>query len=160
MRSLLKFSVFIGCLIAIIYGVNKTVPAQHLPWRPLNPAAPLGMATKTQLLSLSLSPSKRCMDMADALKPLASGGAEPHRPSGDKANASCGWDVARNVVSSEGINFEPDAVNMQCPLSIASYLWTREINRIAIEEFDQPISTITHLGTYACRRQNGNKSGQ
>jgi len=131
MRLLLKFAVFIGLLLGVGYGLDKTVPPQHLPWRSLNPTAPLGFATKTQIMRLSLSPSKSCMDMAADIKPLVSQAAEPHRPAKRGVNKSCGWDVARNVRQSAGIKLAPDTVNMQCPLSVASYLWTREINTIA-----------------------------
>ncbi len=155
MARLLKLAVFFGLLLAIGYGINKFVPQQHLPWRALNPDAPLGMATKTQLLRLSLSPSKTCMNMASQISTLQSRPADPHRP-----NKTCGWDIARHVSQSMSIKLAPDEVDMQCPLSIASHLWMREINQIAIDEFGSPVTTIIHFGTYACRRQVGNGSGQ
>lgn len=160
MQLLLKFLIFTGLLFGIGSVVNKTIPPQHLPWRNLNPAAPLGFATKTQILRLSLSPSKGCMDMAANISPLLSSAAEPHRPYTSGKNQNCGWDIARNITHSAGIKLTPDAVNMQCPLSIASYLWTREINKIAMEDLGSPITAIVHFGTYSCRRQNGNNSGQ
>jgi len=133
MRLWLKLGVFFALLFGGLYGINKIVPAQHLPWRQLNPELPLGLSTKTQLLRLSLSPSKSCMNMASAVKPL---------------------------IHSAGVKLAPDAVNMQCPLSIGSYLWTREINKIAMEELGSPVTAIIHFGTYSCRKQNGNGSGQ
>ena len=157
MRHSLKLLIFFTIMIGAGFAANETVPSQHLPWRSLNPEAPLGFATKSQLLQLSLSPSKRCMDMAADVVHLQSIAAEPHRPAKYK---TCGWDIAREVSQSAGIKFSPDAVNMQCPLSIASYLWTREIKEIAREEFGSSITAITHYGTYSCRRQNGNNSGQ
>lgn len=160
MRALLKLLIFTGLLIIVIYSLNRAVPAQHLPWRALNPAAPLGFATKAQLLSLSLSPSKRCIDMAGNLTLLVSIEKEPHRPHKHAEKKVCGWDVARQVSQSAGLNLEPQSAIMQCPLSIGTYLWTREINKIAMEELGQPVIAITHFGTYACRRQNGNNSGR
>jgi len=150
-RGLIGFAVIFGAG----YAANETIPPQHLIWRSLNPNAPLGFATKGQILQLSLSPSKRCMDMASGLDRLLSTPAQAHRP-----NKTCGWDVARNVTHSAGIKLAPDAANMQCPLSIASYLWTREINKVALEEFGHSVTAIVHFGTYSCRRQNGNSSGQ
>jgi len=97
------------------------------------------------------------MDMAAGIGHLHSNAVDPHRPAKYK---SCGWDVAREVRQSADIKLAPDAVNMQCPLSIASYLWMREIDEIAKEEFGRSISAIQHFGTYSCRRQNGNNSGQ
>ncbi|MEP1231640.1 MAG: extensin family protein [Litorimonas sp.] len=133
---------------------------QHLPWRHLSPEAPLGFATKTQFLRLSLSPSNMCMDMAESIKPLSSAAVLPHRPYTTNSRRVCGWDVARNVSQSANIKLSPDAVNMQCPLSVASYLWMREIDKIAKKDLGSSISEVIHYGTYSCRKQNGNTSGQ
>ena len=136
--------------------LNRYVPAQHLPWRKLNPAAPIGFATKTQFLRLSLSPSSICMDMAHDIDRFESSPAEPKRP--DK---TCGWDIARVVYSSQDITLTPDKdANMQCPLSIGVFMWLREIDQIARQDFGEGLKKIHHVGTYSCRRQNGNNSGQ
>ena len=157
MRFSLKLLIFFVLMFGAGYVANEKIPSQHLLWRSLNPEAPLGFATRSQLLQLSLSPSKRCMDMAAGIGHLHSNAVAPHRPANYK---TCGWDVAREVRQSADIKLAPDAVNMQCPLSIASYLWMREIDEIAKEEFGRSISAIQHFGTYSCRRQNGNNSGQ
>ena len=135
--------------------MNYFVPKQHLPWRGLDPAAPLGFATKTQLLRLSLSPSSSCMDMANALETLRSVPAEPHRP-----NKTCGWTIARDVSAAHKISLAPEAAQMQCPLSIGAALWMREVQALSRQYFEQDITKIHHFGTYSCRRQNGNSSGQ
>jgi len=48
---------------------------------------------------------------------------------------------------------------MQCPLSVGVYLWQREVNALAEKHFNQQLAKIHHYGTYSCRRQRGNGSG-
>ena len=48
---------------------------------------------------------------------------------------------------------------MQCPLSLGSYIWSREINAHAQKYLGAGLSEIYHAGTYSCRRQRGNGSG-
>ena len=154
-RPLLIKTVVIAALVLGAVAMNYVVPKQHLPWRGLDPAAPLGFATKTQLLRLSLSPSSSCMDMASSLETLRSAKAKPHRP-----NKTCGWTIARDVSAAHDINLAPDAAQMQCPLSIGTALWMREVQALSRQYFGQDMVKIHHFGTYSCRRQNGNNSGQ
>ena len=49
---------------------------------------------------------------------------------------------------------------MQCPLAVGSYMWLREVNRLATTHFGSELKKVHHVGTYSCRRQNGNSSGQ
>jgi len=50
--------------------------------------------------------------------------------------------------------------NMQCPLAVGSYMWLREANMLAITHLGSKLKKVHHVGTYSCRRQNGNSSGQ
>ena len=49
---------------------------------------------------------------------------------------------------------------MQCPLSVASFLWLREVQALTEARFGQPLAKVHHMGTYSCRRQRGNGSGR
>jgi len=122
---------FIAIISAITIGLDRNVPPQHLPWKQLNPEAPLGFATSSQVLRMSLSPSDVCMDMARDAKGFDSIPADPR-----ETGSVCGWEIARVVYGSEAAALRPGEANMQCPLAIGSYM------------------------TYSCRRQNGNNSGQ
>jgi len=143
-------------LIAASIGIvlDKTLPHQHVPWRSLDPEAPLGVATKSQFMRLALSPSKTCMDMARDTQALNSVPADPHKP-----NKTCGWKIARTVYGSDAARLKPGEANMQCPLAIGAYIWLRELNVLAQTHFGTELSKIHHVGTYSCRRQNGNDSG-
>ena len=154
-RSLRVKIVIIAALFIGAAVINLVAPKQHLPWRALDPAAPLGWGTKAQFMRLSLSPSSVCMDMASSLETLRSAKAKPHRP-----NKTCGWTIARDVSAAHDINLAPDAAQMQCPLSIGTALWMREVQALSRQYFGQDMVKIHHFGTYSCRRQNGNNSGQ
>jgi len=147
--------IFISAL-AIVLGVvmDRTLPIQHLPWRTLNPEAPPGFATQSQLMRLALSPSKSCMDMARSVQNLNSVPSDSHKP-----NRTCGWKIARTVYGSNAATLVPGEANMQCPLAIGSYMWMRELGGLAQDHFGTSLSKIHHVGTYSCRRQNGNNSG-
>jgi len=155
MKGIIRVSIFILLLVGVLIFVNTKVPAQHVPWRTLNPEAPLGFATKTQLLRLALGPSDTCMTMARTTDRLHSVPAEPRN-----SHSVCGWDVARFVDGTDTLTLSPGEVSMQCPLSIGSYIWLGEIERLALEHFESPLVKIHHMGTYSCRRQVGNGSGR
>lgn len=150
----LKF--LLTLLIAVAAGVtaNHTLPAQHLVWRKLNPDAPIGLATKVQLMRVSLSPSKSCLTLAEGSGNPIGTPAEPHRP-GDV----CGWDVALTHDVMSRVKLSPRNVTMQCPLTLGTYIWTREIDALAQKYFKTGLKKLHHAGTYSCRRQIGNGSG-
>ena len=155
-----KRSVFLGFIVILLslaagFVLDRTLAQQHLPWRSLNPDAPVGFATKAQFMRLALSPSNTCMDMAQNTTHLKSAAVEPHKP-----NKTCGWNVARTVSGNETVSLKPAEAHMQCPLSLGSYIWMRELNALAQQHFETDLKTIHHVGTYSCRRQNGNSSGQ
>ena len=150
--------IFVTAAVLIMISTivaDRTLAEQHLPWRKLNPEAPPGFATKGQLLRLALSPSKTCMDMARNARTLNSVPSEPH-----KLNNTCGWNVARSVSGSTAAVLVPKDADMQCPLSIGSYIWMRELDELAQKHLGSDIMNIHHFGTYSCRRQNGNSSGE
>lgn len=147
------------CLL--FYGINRYVPAQHLPWKTLDTSRPIGAATKTQLMRLSLSKSQSCMSLASETEGFVSSPADPKAgPSKGDGKNVCGWDIARIVYGQDDITLSGKAVKMQCPLSVAAFLWTREIDKIAKERYGEGLAKIHHMGTYSCRRQNGNNSGK
>ena len=154
-RPVLIFTIFIAIAALIIVALDRNVPHQHLPWKPLNPEAPLGFATQTQFLRMSLAPSKSCMDMARDVDGLNSIPADPR-----ETKSVCGWEVARVVYGSKAATLRPGEANMQCPLAIGTYMWLREIDVLAKKHLGSELKKIHHVGTYSCRRQNGNDSGR
>lgn len=147
--GLLAIFAIAGCVVADI-----TLPHQHLPWRTLNPDAPVGAATQFQLFRLTLSPSQTCMDMAEKAATFNSSKAPPNDGPG-----LCGWKIARLVKGSSSARLA-GAADMQCPLSVGTYIWLREVDELAQKRFGSGVKSVTHFGTYSCRRQNGNSSGK
>ena len=152
---------FISFLVGgTIWTVDRYVPPQHLFWKPLDTSRPLGFATKRQLMNLNFLPSKSCMKLITETEGFKTVVADPKRPTSGAGKGVCGWDVAQVVYGTEDILFAPGESNMQCPLAVAVYLWQREVDALALKHFEQPLAKIHHYGTYSCRRQRGNGSGQ
>lgn len=151
---------FIGIIGGGFWAVNRYVPPQHLFWKPLDTNRPLGFASKQQLFALSFKPSRNCMNLVRDTKGFKTVIADPKRPKSGPGKDVCGWDVARVVYGTDDILFAPGESNMQCPLSVAVFLWQREIDSLAQKHFDQPLAKIHHYGSYSCRRQRGNGSGK
>lgn len=151
---LLKFLIFCFLIGGIGWGVDRSAPHQHLPWRTLGPDRPLGMATKMQLMKVQFSSNEKCRYLAVTAENLSSVPAEPKRIQGKP----CGWDVARVHFGSEAVPLSPGEATMQCPLSLGNYIWSREIDRAAQKRFGANLTEIYHAGTYSCRRQRGNGS--
>ena len=154
-RPILTFTIFVALAAMTGLAMDRNIPQQHLPWRKLNPEAPLGFATSSQFLRMSLEPSKVCMDMARDASGFKSIPADPK-----KTKSVCGWNVARVVYGSEAGTLRPGEANMQCPLAVGTYMWLREINTAAQNHLGSDLKKVHHVGTYSCRRQNGNNSGQ
>ena len=151
---------FIAILGSGLWAVNRYVPPQHLLWKPLDTNRPLGFATKQQLFVLNLKPSKTCLALAKNTTGFKTAAAKPQRPTSGAGKGVCGWDVALDVSGTSDVSFAPSETQMQCTLSVAAYLWQREVDALARKYFDQPLAKIHHYGSYSCRRQRGNGSGQ
>lgn len=154
-RRWLRAAFVLWIVIATVWTFNRIIPNEHLPWRPLDPERPIGLATKGQLLRLAVSPSAQCMSLARDIVNFETIPSDPR-----EADGPCGWDVARLVYSYDQTTLSPGEANMQCPLSVATFLWMRELNRLAENQFGQPVTKLHHMGTYSCRKQRGNGSGQ
>ncbi len=151
---------FISLIGGSFWAIDRYVPPQHLFWKPLDTNRPLGFASKQQLLALNLKPSQTCMDLVRDTAGFKTVVADPKRPKTGAGKDICGWDVARVVYGTEDVIFAPGESNMQCPLSVAVFLWQREVNTLSETHFGQPLAKIHHYGSYSCRRQRGNGSGQ
>ncbi len=160
-RAMFIWVIFLTLFGGSAYVVDTYVPPQHLSWKRLDTSRPLGLATKSQLLRLSLGSSERCMNLARDTFGFVSIPADPKSgPLSGAGKNVCGFDIARVVYGQDETILQPGEANMQCPLSVATYLWTREIGIIAKDRYGVGLAKIHHMGTYSCRRQNGNNSGR
>jgi len=153
-RPAIIWAVVLAVIAGGIYYAENNIDNQHLPWRAIDAEAPVGLATRTQLLRLSISPSSTCQAIAIAAATMNSVPAEPQN-----THETCGWTHARIMYGSDAGDLKGEST-MQCPLSIGTYIWLREVDALAREYLSADIAKIHHAGTYSCRRQNGNNSGQ
>lgn len=138
--------------------VDRTVPPRHLPWKPLNVEAPIGLATGTKITLIAMGPSSVCLDKLGEAQSLSAIRAAPKKDGG-KGNGACGWKIATTMTSASGSSFRPRQVTAQCPLVLASYIWLRQVDEHARKYLGSGLKKTHHAGTYSCRRQNGNSSG-
>jgi len=151
-------SKFLWALIlfcAIGFGLFKVADAkiapQHLFWKPLSLNAPNGIATKSQLLKLSLAPRSHCLALIQSeAKDTVYTALEPSR-----TDRGCGWDVSLQSSQMAGIRFRPDTMDSLCPMQAASYIWLRNIDQSAQSILGAKIKRIHHYGTYSCRNIAG-----
>ena len=155
-RSPIVYGVLCLVLAGLFVAVDRTIPSQHLVWRQLDTNAPLGFATSSQLMRVSLSPNSICRYHAESAETLQSKAADPHRPEG----SSCGWGTARVYNGSSDVKLRPADPVMQCPMTLASHIWLRDVDTHAQKFFGSKLVSVHHAGTYSCRRQVGNDSGQ
>ena len=145
---LFAFVLFLGLL------ADRFVAPRHLPWKPLDMEAPIGLATGTKITLLTLRPSSACLGKLDEATHLNYVQAAPK-----KDGKTCGWKVAATITKTSGTSFRPKQVTGQCPLMLASYIWLRQVDKDARKYLGTSLKKTHHAGTYACRRQRGNSSG-
>lgn len=140
-----------GFLWAGYVLANRFVPSQHLPWRQVDLNADIGLATKTQLFKLSLSPRKQCTALMETTARKTVYETLPEKT----ADRGCGWQVALEATQSNGVSFRPADMTALCPMSAASYIWLREVDKFAEDIFGSGLKRIHHFGTYSCRNIAG-----
>ena len=142
-------------LVLLLLGLvaDRFVAPRHLPWRPLDMDAPIGLATGTKITLIAFAPSKVCLNK------LAEANHLSHTQAAPKHQGHCGWSVATTMTEANRVSFRPHTVTQQCPLMIASYIWLGDVDKQARTLLGSPLVKVHHAGTYSCRRQRGNGSG-
>lgn len=126
------------------------VPAQHLPWRPLSLADPVGIATRTKVRGLS---GRACRTV------LARGGVAFNPMPDRDAGGFCQVRDAGVLVGGSA-PLRPAAPQMTCRQTLAFSLWERQVVQpLAFSLLDSGVVRIEHYGAYACRRQYGAAEG-
>lgn len=146
---LLLFVTLIVVILAHLYA-----PPQHVPWKPLDMEADIGLATGSKITLVSLAPSAVCLRKLEAAKHLEFSRAEPKRE-----QKKCGWKIATTMTEASDVSFKPRDVTSQCSVMLASYIWLRDVDKAAEKYLGSGLQSIHHAGTYSCRRQRGNNSG-
>lgn len=72
--------------------LDRYLPPEHLPWKPLDIDAPIGLATGFKIGLISLAPSSVCLDKLASAKQLDYQVITP------KKQGVCGWKVATTML--------------------------------------------------------------
>lgn len=138
-------------LAATIIWANAAAPPQDLPWKPLRLADPPGLATDAKL-------ARALADPAACRAVLRKGGVRfvesPPRREGDCRQLDA-------VRLSGGVTpLSPAAPVMTCRQALSYAFWDRHSLRPAAQELlGEPLATVDHMGTYACRNMYGAERG-
>ena len=140
-------------LAAGFLAADAYTPPQHLPWKPLRLADPIGAASGMKIAKLENDPVA-CRAV------LTEGGVttaeHPPRDNGDFCTIT-------NALSVRGgtTPLRPAAPVMTCPVALSFALWERQVLQPAARAIlGAEVAAIDHYGTYACRRVYGQEGGR
>jgi hypothetical protein len=140
------------CAAALALLVDRAVPPQHLPWKPLRMDDPIGRATAWKIARLEDDPV-RCLALLDEA------GVRTRRVPDRNDGGFC---VVENAVQIEGglTPLAPKGLVMRCPVAVGLALWDRQVLRPAARrELGADTIRIDSFGTYACRRMYHARTG-
>ena len=128
---------------------------EDLPWTPLDLSQPMGLFTGRKLAGLA-DDGARCRALLDRAG-VAHISLPPHR-----GETGCGYDDAvRLSADRDQIGLEPASVGMSCPVAAALKLWEWHVVQPAAQRLlGQPVASITHYGSYSCRRLYWRSTGE
>ena len=142
-------------LLLIVAGLvvmlaERWVPPQHLPWRPLELAHPVGLFTRVKLNRAEGTGCRAILQRGDVeFRDVA------EQTSGD----FCSKKDAGRLVG--GAVLRPAGPVMTCKSALALSIWERQVVRpAAAEVLGARLAAIDHYGSYACRRQYGAAHGR
>lgn len=126
---------------------------QDMPWTALDLAQPIGLFTGRKLAALTREP-----EQCHALLTRA---GVPHARMKPGGAGQCGYsDAVRLKADAQAIALSPASVAPSCPVAAALKLWEWHVVQPAAQRFlGQPVETITHFGSYSCRRLYGRGEG-
>ncbi|WHO40360.1 extensin family protein [Sphingobium sp. AP49] len=152
LRALVIFAVILG-LLWTGYALLRQRP-QDLPWTKLDLAQPVGLFTGRKLAALT-GDRAQCLALLEqagvAYTPMQRGGGE----------GQCGYADAVRLKGERGaIGLSPAGVAPSCPVAAALRVWEWQVVQPAAQRlFGQPVRSITHFGSYSCRRMYGRSQG-
>lgn len=142
----------IALLLGTGYALLRRRP-QDLPWTDLDLAQPIGLFTGRKLAALTGEPD-RCRALLDR-----AGVAYSRVQPGGKGRCAYA-DAVRLKPAGDSIALAPASVAPSCPVAAALKLWEWHVVQPAAQRhFGTPVRTITHFGSYSCRRLYGRSAG-
>lgn len=144
-----------GAVLALVgaafWNQWLSLPDRWNPWAPLWPDDAPNVLTGYKLARLGRDPAACGATLAATRLGYA---AVANRP----VREGCGWaDAVR--VSALPASLDPPVV-LACPAAVALALWDRHgVQPLARAHFGQPVTGVTHYGSFACRNVGG-EAGQ
>lgn len=125
--------------------LDRTLPPQHLPWRPLALADPIGIATRAKLLRAN---GRSC-------RAVLAGGGLSFRETPPRQDGFCRLDDTL-VLAPGGSLLRPASPLLRCREALAYALWRRQVvEPEAARLLGSSVVAVEHYGSYACRRRYG-----
>ncbi|MDO8377776.1 extensin family protein [Phenylobacterium sp.] len=146
--------------LVLIWGVvgimallaERTVPPEHLPWKPLSVIDPVGVATKAKA-------ARTGEDPAACRAVLTQGGLSFREVQETSADGTC---QVRGALRFTGgmAPLRPADVSLTCKEALAVSIWERQVVQpAAFEVLGEAVTAIDNYGSYACRRIYGQAEG-
>lgn len=144
-----------GMAAALIFVADRAVPPQHLPWKPLKVADPVGAATRVKAAGVGA-------DLAACHAILRAAGLSfVERPPKDASpDPACTPPDSLAITGGPSALLPPDLV-VTCREAVAVSIWERQVVQPAAREtLGQPVAGLKSYGAYTCRRVYGQAEGK
>lgn len=131
---------------------ERTVPPEHLPWKPLSVIDPVGVATKAKA-------ARTGEDPAACRAVLTQGGLTFRAVTEASADGAC--NVPDAIRFTGGMApLRPADVSLTCKEALAVSIWERQVVQpAAFEVLGEAVTAIDNYGSYSCRRIYGQAEG-
>lgn len=141
------------CVLGLILFALLGRRPQDLPWTPLDLGQPIGLFSGRKLAALT-GDAAHCRALLDK----AGVAYVMMKPGGE---GQCAYaDAVRLKLDRDAIALVPAAVAPSCPVAAALKLWEWQVVQpAALRHFGQPVRSISHFGSYNCRRIYGRSRG-
>ncbi|MES2035304.1 MAG: extensin family protein [Pseudomonadota bacterium] len=144
---LIGVALTLGVVGVAVLAANRAIPPEHLPWKPLTLADPIGLATKVKAARSGADPA-----VCRAI--LQQGGVA----FAEVAPRTSGFCEIRDAIKLKSglAPLAPAGPAMTCRQALAVSLWERQVvQAAALEALGQRVVKIDHYGAYACRKMYG-----
>src|SRR5687768_7813796 len=139
-----RYSGFV--LLALMLGLafvfaDRSIPPQHLPWKPLRLSDPVGVATGSKVAHAALNP--------DVCRQVLSKGGVGFSNIPDRTEGGF-CEIKNGLVVSSGLPpLKPAPAVMSCQQALAYSLWVRQVVQPAAKQLlGAEVASIDQYGTY------------
>lgn len=148
--ALWRFWISLALMIVLLWALNRYLPPQHNPAKPLDLNHPVGVATFGKLRYIRHAP-EACFNV------LERSNYSYVRLEDEVTGEGCGFE---NAVTFDALSvFYNRPLRLSCGMTTSLSVWEAMAARPITEElFGQPLSVIITYGTYSCRNIAGSRT--